>query len=51
MMSDKIRLQTVVVVKKGKILGENLNVEPKGFMEESDVGSRKRKVLVFYLRN
>lgn len=41
-MSDKIRRQTVVVVKKGKILGKNLKAEPKAFMEESDVGSRKR---------
>lgn len=51
MMLDKIRLQTVVVVKKGKILGKYLNKESKGFMEESDVGLRKREVLVFYLRN
>lgn len=40
-MLDKIRPEGVLVVRNGEILGKKLKAEPKGFMQESDVGSRK----------
>ena len=50
MMLDKTRM-AVVVLKEMVRFWKNFKAEPKGFMEESDVGLRKRRVMVFHLRN
>lgn len=51
MMLDEIRLTIVVVMRNGKFLEKNLKAESKDTAEESDVGSRRRRVMAFYLRN
>lgn len=45
MMLDKTRM-ALVVVKEMVRFWKNFKAEPKGFMEESGVGLRKRRVMV-----